>query len=78
MTVTNNEVFEPPVDSRVRVYATACEWRLDIEIDSGAVAHARVHSTRPRIALGPIPVAATDDILDVAVKVLEAAHDHEG
>jgi hypothetical protein len=47
-------------------------WRVDIEIRNGA-AHARVYSTRPRLDFGPIPVEATDDIVVVAIKVLETA-----
>jgi hypothetical protein len=49
--------------------------RVDIEIRDGA-ARARVHSTQPRIDFGPILVQMTDDIVAVAIKVLEAAHDH--
>ncbi|RDJ98532.1 hypothetical protein DLM46_32920 [Paraburkholderia lacunae] len=50
-------------------------WRIDIAVADGA-ANARVRSTQPRIDLGPIPVRMTDDIVAVAIKVLEAAHDH--
>ena len=49
-------------------------WRIDIAVAAGA-AIARVHSTRPRIDLGPILIEMTDDIVVVAIKVLEAAHD---
>jgi hypothetical protein len=45
-------------------------WRVDIEI-RGRAAYARVHSTLPRIDLGPIPVETTDDVVAVAIKVLE-------
>ena len=53
-------------------------WRIDIAVAAGAgagAANARVHSTRPRIDLGPILIEMTDDIVVVAIKVLEAAHD---
>jgi hypothetical protein len=51
-------------------------WRIDIAVAEGA-ARARVHSTRPRIDIGPVPIEAMDDVVAVAVKVLEAAQGKE-
>jgi anti-sigma regulatory factor (Ser/Thr protein kinase) len=84
VTVKSYEIAEPLVVTRVRVCAVQqptsgphvlTTWRIDIAVADGA-ANARVHSTRPRIDFGPILVQMTDDIVAVAIKVLEAAHDH--
>ncbi len=47
-------------------------WLVDIAV-AGGTAHARVYSTLPRLDVGPIPVSPTDDVVAVAIKVLEAA-----
>lgn len=53
----------------------ATTWRIDIAVTNGA-AHAQVLSTRPRIDLGPILVSARDDVVAVAIKMLQAGHEH--
>lgn len=53
-------------------------WDACDDLAQQLVAKARnrgVHSTRPRIDFEPILVRMTDDIVAVAIKVLEAAHD---
>jgi hypothetical protein len=45
---------------------------VDIAVTDGA-AHARVYSTLPPLDVGPISVGPTDDVVAVAIKVLEAA-----
>ena len=47
-------------------------WLVDIAVADGA-AHERVYSTLPRLDVGPIPVRPTDDVVAIAIKVLEAA-----
>lgn len=47
-------------------------WLVDIAVADGA-AHARVYSTLPRLDIGPIAAGPMDDVVAVAIKVLEAA-----
>jgi hypothetical protein len=51
---------------------TVTTWLVDITVADGA-AHALVYSTLPRLDVGPIAVRPTDDVVAVAIKVLEAS-----
>lgn len=51
---------------------TLTTWLVDIAVDDGA-AQARVYSTLSRLDVGPISIAPTDDVVAIAIKVLEAA-----
>lgn len=51
---------------------TLTTWLVDISVEDEA-AHARIYSTLPRLDVGPIPVRPTDDVVAVAIKVLDAA-----
>jgi hypothetical protein len=51
---------------------TVTTWLVDIAVADGT-AHAHVYSTLPRLDVGPIAVRPTEDVVAIAIKVLEAA-----
>jgi hypothetical protein len=51
---------------------TVTTWLVDIAVADGT-AHAHVYSTLPRLDVGPIFIDPSDDVVAVAIKVLDAA-----
>lgn len=51
---------------------TVTTWLVDIAVADGA-AHAHIYSTLTRLDVGPLFIGPADDVVAVAIKVLEAA-----
>ncbi len=51
---------------------TVTTWLVDVAVADGT-AHAHVYSTLPRLDVGPVFIGPSDDVVAVAIKVLEAA-----